>query len=396
MDPHHASARSRADRTAREPLVTDPRVLIVMPLGEQLGGGEVMFRQLMQHGQGRGVEWIVVFTKDGPLVSETRALGIETHLVPAGRIRQIPRRIRAIRRIAAIARDRQVSLVFGWMAASQLLAGPAAWLADIPGAWYQVGHPRPDWIDRFATMCRARGILVLSKDSAAAQARIRPRRPLSLVYPGASLERFEVARGESPQQLRVAFGLPSEGTLIGIVGRLQRWKGMHTVIAAMPAIRARHPNSHLVIVGGAHDTEPRYGDELRALARSRGVEGAVTFAGFQTDVPRWMQAMDIIVHASDHEPFGIVVIEAMSLGKPIVAGSTGGPAEIITPGVDGLLAPFGDEAALAARILQYLDDPGLAITCGSAARARASEFSAKRFAASASAAILTLALGDPA
>jgi glycosyltransferase involved in cell wall biosynthesis len=376
--------------------MTDPRVLIVMPLGEQLGGGEMMFRHLMEHGRDRGVEWVVVFTKDGPLVAETRALGIETHLVPAGRIRALPRRIAAIRRIARLARERQVSLIFGWMAASQLLAGPAAWLADVPGAWYQVGLPRPDWIDRFATMCRARGILVLSKDAAAAQARVRPQRPLSLVYPGASLERFEVARGESPHDLRVAFGLPADGPLIGIVGRLQRWKGMHTLIAAMPTIRARHPRTHLVIVGGMHETEPRYGDELRALARSRGVGEAVTFAGFQADVPRWMQAMDIVVHASDREPFGIVVIEAMSLGKPVVAGSAGGPSEIITTGVDGLLAPFGDEDRLAAAVLRFLDDPGLAISCGMAARARAAEFSARRFATAAADAIHALATGPDA
>lgn len=374
--------------------MTDPRVLLVMPLGEQLGGGEMMFRHLMQHGQGRGVEWIVVFTKDGPLVAETRSLGIETHLVPAGRIRALPRRLSAIRRIATLARERQVSLVFGWMAASQLLAGPAAWLADIPGAWYQVGHPRPDWIDRFATLCRARGILVLSKDAAAAQARVRPKRPLRLVYPGASLERFEVARGESPHELRTRFGLPTEGALIGIVGRLQRWKGIHTAVRAMPTLLAQHPKAHLVVVGGAHETEPGYGDELRTLARTLAIEHAVTFAGFQADVPHWMQAMDVIVHASDHEPFGIVVIEAMSLGKPVVAGSTGGPAEIITPGVDGLLAPFEAPTALAAAITRFLDDPAFAIACGTAARARAAEFSAKRFAAAASAAILELALGE--
>ncbi len=376
--------------------MTDPRVLIVMPLAEALGGGETMFRQLMQHGRGRGVEWIVVFTKDGSMVTETEALGVETHLVPAGRIRDLPRRVQAIRRIAAIARERQVSLVFGWMAAAQLLAGPAAWLADIPGAWYQVGLPRPDWIDRFATACPARGVLVLSREVEAAQARLRPRRATRLVYPGASLERFEAIRGESPHDLRAALGLPDDGPLIGIVGRLQRWKGMHTAIEALPAIRSQHPKARLVVVGGVHLTEPGYGDELRALAARLGVAGAVTFAGFQADVPRWMQALDIVVHASDREPFGIVVVEAMALGKPVVAGSAGGPAEIITPDVDGQLAPFGDAAALARSVNRYLDDPAFAIRCGTAARARAAEFSATRFARAAAAAILALALGEGA
>lgn len=374
--------------------MTDLRVLVVMPLGEQLGGGEMMFRQLMQHGRGRGVEWIAVFTKDGPMVAETRALGVETHLVEAGRIRELWRRWQAIRRIAALARERQVSLVFGWMAASQLLAGPAAWIADIPAAWYQVGLPEPDWIDRIATFCRARGVLVLSRDVAAAQARVWPPRAQRLVYPGASLERFDAVRGESPAALRQRLGLPAQGPLIGIVGRLQRWKGMHTVIAALPAVRAGHPDATLVVVGGAHDTEPAYGDELRALARRLGVEHAVHFAGFQADVPRWMQAMDIVVHASDREPFGIVVVEAMALGKPVIAGAAGGPAELIVHGEQGLLVPFADEQAMAAALRRFLDDPALAARCASAARVRAREFSAERYAEAATAAILELALGE--
>ncbi len=374
--------------------MTDLRVLVVMPLAEPLGGGEMMFRQLMQHGRGRGIEWIAVFTKDGPMVAETRALGVETHLVEAGRIRDLPRRWRATRRIAALARERQVSLVFGWMVSAQLLAGPAAWIADVPGAWYQVGLPAPDWMDRVATWCRARGIVVLSRDVMAAQGRIRPRRPMPLVYPGASLERFEAVRHEAPAMLRARFGLPAAGPLVGIVGRLQRWKGMHTAIAALPAVRAAHPGAHLVVVGGAHDTEPGYGDALRAQARALGVADAVTFAGFQADVPRWMQAMDVVVHASDREPFGLVVVEAMALGKPVVAGDRGGPPEIITDGVDGLLAPFEDAPALARAIGRYLDDPAFAARCGAAAHARAQAWSARAYAERLTDVVRELALGE--
>lgn len=376
--------------------MTDLRVMVVMPLAEQLGGGEVMFQQLMQHGRGQGIEWIAVFTKDGPMVAETRALGVETHLVEAGRIRSLWRRWQAIRHIAALARERQVSLVFGWMAASQLLAGPAAWIADIPAAWYQVGLPQPDWIDRCATFCRARGILVLSKDVAAAQARVVPRRAQRLVYPGASLERFDAVRGESPRVLRERFGLPIDGPLIGIVGRLQRWKGMHTVISALPAVRETHPDARVVVVGGVHDTEPSYGEALRALADARGVGDAVHFAGFQSDVPRWMQAMDIVVHASDREPFGLVVIEAMALGKPVIAGALGGPAEVLVDGEHGQLVAYEDAAAMSRAIARYLDDPAFATRCGAAAAVRARDFTAERYAQQATAAILEFALGDNA
>ena len=78
--------------------------------------------------------------------------------------------------------------------------------------------------------------------------------------------------------------------------------------------------------------------------------------------------MDVIVHASDHEPFGIVVIEAMALGKPVVAGDAAGPTEIITDGVNGLLTPYGDAAALAQRRLPLPGAAGICRACSARRR----------------------------
>ncbi|MGI8504913.1 MAG: glycosyltransferase, partial [Hassallia sp.] len=94
----------------------------------------------------------------------------------------------------------------------------------------------------------------------------------------------------------------------------------------------------------------------------------------------WMQAMDVFVHASDNEPFGLVVIEAIALGKPVIAGNAGRPTEIITHGVNGLLTPYGDFDALAIAILRYLDDQEFARNAAVAARQRALDFSTQRYA----------------
>jgi glycosyltransferase involved in cell wall biosynthesis len=90
--------------------------------------------------------------------------------------------------------------------------------------------------------------------------------------------------------------------------------------------------------------------------------------------------MDVFVHASDQEPFGIVIIEAMALGKPVIAGNAGGPTEIITDGVNGLLTAYDDAEALTAAILRYLDDQEFAQSAGIAARQRALQFSTQRYA----------------
>lgn len=351
------------------------RVLVVMPLGTALGGGEEMLRHLLREGRGRGVEWIVVFLRSGPLVDEARALGVECHVVEAGRFRQLTKRIAAVRRIAALARERSVDLCFGWMVAGQATAGPAAMLARVPGAWYQVGTPRPDSLDRFATLWPAVGVLTLSRAGADAQGRIRPRHPVRLVYPGASLSVLEPVRAMQPAMVRARLGLTPGVPLVGIVGRLQRWKGIHVFLDAVATARRVRPALHAVIVGGAHETEPEYGPELVAQAARLGITDAVTFAGFQPNAAEWMQCMDVVVHASDREPFGIVVVEAMALGKPVVAGADGGPAEIVTDGVNGVLASYGDAGAIAVAIERYLADPGFAARVGSAARQRSQEFS---------------------
>ena len=378
--------REDADAATRVP-APPLRVLVVMPLASALGGGEQMLRALLRHGRGQGVEWIVVFLRAGPMADEARALGLEVHVIEAGRLRDVVRRARAVWRIAALARRRRADLLLGWMVAGQLTAGPAAVLAGLPCVWYQVGTPRPDWLDRLATLWPAEGLLVLSRACARAQARVWPRWRQWLVHPGVSLDAFDPATLPSPAEARRRLGIPPGGPVVGMVARLQRWKGVHVLIEAMAEVRAARPDARAVIVGGPHETEPEYPAELEARVRTLGLGDAVRFAGHQANVPEWMQAMDVVVHASDREPFGIVVLEAMALGKPVVAGAEGGPAEIITDFDHGLLVPFGNAAALARAIARFLDDAWFASRAGAAARRRAAEFDDRHYAANVIAAL---------
>lgn len=356
------------------------RVLVVVPLGEALGGGEQMLRQLLRSSDPDAVEWHVVFLRNGPLVAEMRAHA-NVHVVDAGRFRNLGRRAAAVRRVAAIARACRAELVFGWMVAGQATAGPAALLAGVPNAWYQVGTPRPDWLDRFATLWPARGVIALSRDGVKAQSRIWPQRPVRLVYPGVSLDVIEGVRAQPPEAMRRRLGLPTDSPVVGLVGRLQRWKGIHVFLDAIVAARRAVPNLRGVVVGGPHETEPEYPEELRAQAERLGIGDAVRFTGFQPNPVEWMQAMDVVVHASDHEPFGIVVVEAMALGKPVVAGAGGGPSEIIATDKEGVLIPFGDAAGIAASVVRLLGDAAAARAMGEAARIRAADFAEPAYAA---------------
>ncbi|HZT41008.1 MAG TPA: glycosyltransferase family 4 protein [Chthonomonadaceae bacterium] len=357
------------------------KVVIVMPLAEQRGGAELALLHLMQKGRTGNISWVVVFLEDGPMVEQVRALGIDAYVVPSGRIRQPRRFCSAIVRIASLLRREQASLLFSWTGKAHLYGGAAAWLARVPSLRFQHAIPSQKfWLDRMATLLPARVILTPSKTTREAQAAIWPRRPIRVVYPGVELDRFDPSSLPSPAEARRQLGLPSTGPIVGIVGRLQRWKGIHVLIEAMPAVLQQYPDAHCVVVGGAHDLEADYPAYLEERIAGLRLSDRVLLAGLQRNVQAWMQAMDVIVHASKNEPFGIVVLEAMALGKPVIAGDSGGPTEIITPNVNGMLTPYDDSQALARAILCYLDAPEIAARLGTAARQRALEFSTRRFA----------------
>ena len=238
-------------------------------------------------------------------------------------------------------------------------------------------------LDRLVTALPAAGVVALSRRSIDAQRRLWPRRRTRLVYPGADLDEFDPDRLPDQATVRSRLQLPLGSPVIGIVGRLQSWKGFHVAVEAMPIVLAEHPDTQLIIVGGTHPLEPGYEQELRALAESLHLTSHVHLVGLQRNVAEWMHAMDVVVMASYDEPFGIVVIEAMALGRPVIASDSGGPTEIITPGTDGLLFRTGDSSSLAQTLLTLFRQPELAHEIAQNARRRAQDFSATAYARSA-------------
>jgi len=355
----------------------DVNLLILMPIAEQRGGAEQLLRMLLSevNFSARGLRVSVVFLENGPLHTECQEKGIPSTVVPAGRLRDVNRFIPTVRRIAEIAGQMKADLILSWMAKAHVYGAIASQFSGIPSAWYQHGLPRnTTWLNRVVSFLPTACILACSHTVAEVQKQQWPPHRTKVVHPCTDLERFDPGSLPSPEVARQKLGLPERGPLIGMVGRLQRWKGMHTLIEAMPQVLVEHPDAHAVIVGGRHDLEPDYKPKLQHQIESSGLQDNVSLVGFQSDVPLWMQSMDIFVHASDHEPFGIVILEAMALGKPVVAGSKGGATEILTDGETGLLAPYGRAEKLAQQILRYLDDPDLAQEMRRNARRRALDF----------------------
>lgn len=357
------------------------KVLTLMPLAEQRGGAEQLLRTALFGSESHGIDHHLVFFEDGPLVDQCKAHNIPATVLPTGRLRNMARYARTVRRLISLIRQIQPDCVLSWMSKAHLYAGPAAWWTGTPALWYQHGlSHNTGWMDRLITWMPADHVLACSQAAANAQQARWPQRPARVLHPCADVNDFNPDELPRPKDARAKLGLPDVGPLIGIVGRLQRWKGIHVFVEALPHVLDAYPNAHGMVVGGKHDLEPDYPELLHELILKHNLDDHITVAGFQENIPLWMQVMDVFVHASDHEPFGIVIVEAMALGKPVVAGASGGPREIITHEQNGLLAPYGDNETLAQRILRYLDNPDFARRMGRAAQKRAQDFSPEVYA----------------
>jgi glycosyltransferase involved in cell wall biosynthesis len=361
------------------------RILVVMRSGEWRGGAEWSLFQWLQAGVADPrLDVTAVFLEDGGLARDVAGLGVRTHVMPAGPLRDVRRWARTVARLRQLLRQERTHLVLSWMADAHLYAGVAARLAGVRATFYQMWVPAPSWVDRVATAVpgvSSTAIVAMSRTIAAAQQRIRPKREVVTVYAGVDLSRFDRARLPGREVARRRLGLPQDRTLIGFVGRLEPWKGPQTLVEALPTVSARHPEAHVVLVGSEHPKVPGFRARLEARAAALGLADTITFAGEQSEPELWMAAFDVFVHASDTEPFGIVVVEAMGVGLPVVAGDAGGPSEVIRDGESGLLTAFEDGPALARALNRLLDDPAHAARLGAAAVERAAEFSTAAYTA---------------
>ena len=160
--------------------------------------------------------------------------------------------------------------------------------------------------------------------------------------------------------VRQRLGVPADAHLVGIFGRLMRWKGQLEFLRAMEHVMAGRDDVYAVIVGDVSDGGDHYANSLRQWVTARGLQARVLFLGYVSDVASYYHAMDVVVHSSiDPEPFGLVITEAMACGKPVVASDRGAPAEIITHGEDGYLADPDDPVFVAQCIRELLDDESL-------------------------------------
>lgn len=175
-------------------------------------------------------------------------------------------------------------------------------------------------------------------------------------------------------ELLATFGVRADAPLAVMVGSLSAAKDPSTFLRAIVAARREVPDLHALLVG---DGPLR--DVIRAEIAELGLEGVVHLTGFRTDPESLEAAADVVVLTSKSlEGTPGVLLDALVLGRPIVATSVGGVPEVIENGVSGLIEAVGDASGIGAAIARVLRDRSLAARLSAGARARAPMFSIER------------------
>lgn len=171
---------------------------------------------------------------------------------------------------------------------------------------------------------------------------------------------------------RARFGIPVDAPLVGVVGNVKGWKGQDTLIRAMRHVVQRWPETRCLVVGS--NADPPYMRKIEQHVAEANLGDRVIFTGYEKFPAACMAAMDVVVHTSTApEPFGLVVLEGMALGRPVVATRHGGPLDVVVEGESGFLTPPDDEHALAQVLDRLLADPALRRRVGEAGLRRLNE-----------------------
>jgi glycosyltransferase involved in cell wall biosynthesis len=178
------------------------------------------------------------------------------------------------------------------------------------------------------------------------------------------------------ESVRRKLGLDRDAYVITLVGGLVDWKGQDVMLAAAPLIFRSLPHAVILLVGGAYGRDNQFADMILKQAASPALQGRVRLLGERDDVAEILACSDVVVHASTKpEPFGRTFLEGMALGKAVIASNEGGPLDVISHGLDGLLIQPRDPLALAHAVVGVLKDRQLMAKLGYNAAAKAVSYS---------------------
>ena len=326
-----------------------------------LGGSEKHVIHLASGLRQRGHEaGVACICEEGVLAGEVRKRRIPFDCLETGGQWGIP----TFFRLSEWLRSHPTDILHTYLFGFHLFAGLPARLAKFPvilSSRRDVDLAQKTWhlwlenagnlfVDRVVSCSKAVEKWVLGRE-------FLGREKVTTIYNGVDLERFTGA-ADRPG-IRKEFGIPEDAALVGTIANFSFKKGYRHLLESARLILASEPRTWFLLVGSGPLEE-----EMKEAAKQIPHSDQIVFVGARTDIADLLAAMDLFVLASLWEGLPNVLLEAMAMGKPVVATEVGGASELIQPGTEGVLVPAGNDAALAEAVLVLLKNPAKAEAMG--------------------------------
>lgn len=340
--------------------------------GNLFGGVETALLSLMRE-QVRApqIEPVFALCFEGRFARDLRALGAPVRMLAPVRARNPLSVLRARRRLAGIIVAERIEAVICHMPWAHAIFAPAVRRSGRPLVfWMHSAANGRHWVERWAARTAPDLAICNSRFTASTMVKLfTPARSEILCFPvatgGPHLPPFE------RDALRAELGAPTGGAAILQASRMEPLKGHESHLRALGILRDRRDWVCWMAGGAERPHERAYLEQLAALARELGIEGRVKFLGHRGDVRQLMFAADIFCQPNAApDAFGLVFVEALGAGLPVVTTAMGGACEIVDERC-GILTPPGDVTALAQALSKLIANPAERLRLGSAGPARA-------------------------
>jgi glycosyltransferase involved in cell wall biosynthesis len=296
-------------------------------------------------------------------VLRKQGIGVFVHILPPI-IAFNPRpSLSAIGYLSKLIDDYKIALIHTDGPRNTFYAGLVAKWKHLPVVFH-VRDANRDRYDRILCHLSKRVILVAQKLRDRFDG-VAPVEKFVTIYNGVDLPGNHVQT--SPSQIRKEFGIADDHLIIVSTGRLEAEKGQKYLVEACGRLKERI-KFHLLFVGEIVNAE--YAKACKSMAIESGIQECVTLTGYREDVDNILQAADVFVLPSTGEAFSRAIIEAMAMGKPVVATNVGGTKEAIEEGISGFIIPPQATIELAEKIYVLAANATLRQKFGAAARKR--------------------------
>lgn len=340
-----------------------PRILFLLG-NAHFGGTSTVVLELL-----RGIDKerfdLYLASPDGEMLAEFSKYAIETLILQG---RDTPS-FSSIKLLIDFIKSRKISVVHSHLPAADIIGGIVANICGIPALstihalYYYKGGIKKRILSIFY-----RGAYYLHKSVIAVSNTVKKdiifrtgltvtSDKVTVIYNGVK-EPIDIVQ---PVTIKGILHIGEKEQIVGMIGRMNRLKGFHILLNAIPMVLSRHPNTRFILIGDGEEKE-----NLEKQAKDMRIADRLIFIGYTPDVYNYIQVMEVVVLSSLSEGFGLAVVEAMTLKKPVVASNIPAVAEIVNDNETGFLFAPGNSDELAERVLRLLNDPVLCKKMGDA------------------------------